>query len=78
MVGVNTGIISDPAAPFGGVKDSGFGREGGKYGIEEFQVMKVRHLLSLIDAEYFLLQYVTKRFVRQSLLAEWVFKTIHF
>ncbi|MCJ1240715.1 succinate semialdehyde dehydrogenase NADP+ linked [Varicellaria rhodocarpa] len=31
MVGVNTGLISDPAAPFGGVKESGFGREGSKY-----------------------------------------------
>ncbi|MCJ1357880.1 MAG: succinate semialdehyde dehydrogenase NADP+ linked [Icmadophila ericetorum] len=40
MVGVNTGIISDPAAPFGGVKESGFGREGSKYGIAEYQVTK--------------------------------------
>ncbi|KAG9255978.1 succinate-semialdehyde dehydrogenase NADP+ [Emericellopsis atlantica] len=40
MVGVNTGIISDPASPFGGVKHSGFGREGSKYGIEEYQVVK--------------------------------------
>lgn len=38
MVGVNTGIISDPAAPFGGVKESGFGREGSKYGCEEYMV----------------------------------------
>ncbi|THC93562.1 hypothetical protein EYZ11_006955 [Aspergillus tanneri] len=36
MVGVNTGIISDVASPFGGVKESGFGREGSKYGIDEF------------------------------------------
>ena len=35
MVGINTGLISDPAAPFGGVKQSGFGREGSKYGIDE-------------------------------------------
>ncbi|GAO14461.1 hypothetical protein UVI_02031470 [Ustilaginoidea virens] len=41
MVGVNTGIISDPAAPFGGVKESGFGREGSKYGIGEYQVTKM-------------------------------------
>ncbi|GGK49520.1 NAD-dependent succinate-semialdehyde dehydrogenase [Nocardia camponoti] len=36
MVGVNRGVISDPAAPFGGVKESGFGREGGVEGIEEY------------------------------------------
>ncbi|KAH9892986.1 Aldehyde/histidinol dehydrogenase [Xylariomycetidae sp. FL2044] len=40
MVGVNTGLISDVAAPFGGVKQSGFGREGSKYGIEEYQIIK--------------------------------------
>ncbi|WP_028477616.1 NAD-dependent succinate-semialdehyde dehydrogenase [Nocardia sp. CNY236] len=36
MVGVNRGAISDPAAPFGGIKQSGFGREGGIEGIEEY------------------------------------------
>ncbi|HVM02533.1 MAG TPA: NAD-dependent succinate-semialdehyde dehydrogenase [Acidimicrobiales bacterium] len=36
MVGVNLGLVSDPAAPFGGVKQSGFGREGGREGILEF------------------------------------------
>lgn len=36
MVGLNTGIVSNPAAPFGGVKASGLGREGGTTGIEEF------------------------------------------
>jgi len=36
MVGVNTGLVSNPAAPFGGVKYSGFGREGGHEGIEEY------------------------------------------
>ncbi|GAA1927136.1 NAD-dependent succinate-semialdehyde dehydrogenase [Nocardioides hwasunensis] len=36
MVGVNTGVVSNPAAPFGGVKHSGFGREGGFEGIEEY------------------------------------------
>lgn len=40
MVGVNTGLISDPATPFGGVKQSGFGREGSKYGIEEYMIIK--------------------------------------
>ena len=41
MVGVNTGLISDPASPFGGVKESGFGREGSLYGIGEYQVTKM-------------------------------------
>lgn len=36
MLGINTGIISNPAAPFGGVKQSGLGREGGAEGIEEY------------------------------------------
>lgn len=36
MVGLNTGMVSNPAAPFGGVKASGFGREGGAEGIEEY------------------------------------------
>ena len=36
MIGVNTGIVSNPAAPFGGVKQSGFGREGGVEGIDEY------------------------------------------
>lgn len=40
MVGVNTGLISDPASPFGGVKESGFGREGSKYGIDEYSTIK--------------------------------------
>jgi succinate-semialdehyde dehydrogenase/glutarate-semialdehyde dehydrogenase len=40
MVGVNTGIISTEVAPFGGVKESGLGREGSKYGIEEFLEIK--------------------------------------
>ena len=40
MVGINTGLISDAASPFGGVKWSGFGREGSKYGIEEYQIIK--------------------------------------
>ncbi|MFO1421074.1 MAG: NADP-dependent succinate-semialdehyde dehydrogenase [Candidatus Competibacteraceae bacterium] len=40
MVGVNTGLISTEVAPFGGVKESGFGREGSKYGIEEYLDIK--------------------------------------
>ena len=37
MVGINRGIVSDPAAPFGGVKQSGIGREGGREGVKEFR-----------------------------------------
>ena len=40
MVGVNRGIVSDPAAPFGGVKQSGIGREGGHEGLLEFTESK--------------------------------------
>jgi succinate-semialdehyde dehydrogenase/glutarate-semialdehyde dehydrogenase len=40
MVGINTGLISTEAAPFGGVKQSGLGREGSKYGIEEYLELK--------------------------------------
>jgi succinate-semialdehyde dehydrogenase / glutarate-semialdehyde dehydrogenase len=40
IVGVNTGIISNEVAPFGGVKQSGMGREGSRYGIEEFLEIK--------------------------------------
>jgi len=40
MVGVNTGLISNEVAPFGGVKQSGIGREGSKYGIEEYLDIK--------------------------------------
>lgn len=40
IVGVNTGLISNAAAPFGGVKQSGLGREGSKYGIEDYLEIK--------------------------------------
>ena len=40
IVGINTGIISTEVAPFGGVKESGLGREGSKYGIEDFIEIK--------------------------------------
>ncbi len=40
MVGINTGRMSSEAAPFGGIKESGIGREGSKYGIEEYLEMK--------------------------------------
>ncbi len=40
MVGVNVGFLSTPVAPFGGVKQSGFGREGSKYGIQEYLEIK--------------------------------------
>ena len=43
MVAVNTGVVSQPCIPFGGVKASGFGREGGRSGIDEYMVGKVRN-----------------------------------
>ncbi len=40
MVGINTGMISTSVAPFGGIKESGFGREGSKYGMDDYLEMK--------------------------------------
>jgi succinate-semialdehyde dehydrogenase / glutarate-semialdehyde dehydrogenase len=40
MVGINEGIISTEVAPFGGVKESGIGREGSKYGLEDYLEIK--------------------------------------
>jgi succinate-semialdehyde dehydrogenase/glutarate-semialdehyde dehydrogenase len=40
MVGINTGLVSTEVAPFGGVKESGIGREGSRHGIEEYLEMK--------------------------------------
>ncbi|TDP72349.1 NAD-dependent succinate-semialdehyde dehydrogenase [Roseateles toxinivorans] len=49
MVGVNTGLISTAEAPFGGVKQSGLGREGSKYGLEEFLEVKYVCLAGLAE-----------------------------
>jgi len=40
MVGINTGLISNEVAPFGGIKQSGLGREGSKYGMDEYLELK--------------------------------------
>ncbi|HTN65901.1 MAG TPA: aldehyde dehydrogenase family protein, partial [Burkholderiaceae bacterium] len=40
MVGINTGLISNEVAPFGGVKQSGLGREGSSYGMDDYLVIK--------------------------------------
>jgi len=40
MVGINTGMLSNEMAPFGGVKESGMGREGSKYGISDYLDIK--------------------------------------
>src|SRR5690606_24767942 len=40
IVGVNTGMVSNEVGPFGGIKESGVGREGSKYGIDEFLELK--------------------------------------
>jgi succinate-semialdehyde dehydrogenase / glutarate-semialdehyde dehydrogenase len=44
MVGLNTGVISTEVAPFGGVKQSGLGREGSQLGIEEYIETKALHI----------------------------------
>lgn len=44
MIGVNQGMVSHAAAPFGGVKQSGFGREGSHLGIDEYLDVKTLHL----------------------------------
>jgi|TARA_Y100001968_G_scaffold63629_1_gene54414 succinate-semialdehyde dehydrogenase/glutarate-semialdehyde dehydrogenase len=44
MVGINEGAISNPAAPFGGVKESGYGREGSKYGLDDYSFIQYRCL----------------------------------
>jgi succinate-semialdehyde dehydrogenase/glutarate-semialdehyde dehydrogenase len=46
MVGHNTGLISNEVAPFGGVKQSGLGREGSHYGIDEY--LEIKYLCSAI------------------------------
>jgi len=48
MVGVNTGVISNAASPFGGIKESGYGREGSRYGIEDYLSLKYVCLGGLI------------------------------
>jgi succinate-semialdehyde dehydrogenase/glutarate-semialdehyde dehydrogenase len=47
MIGVNTGLISAAESPFGGVKESGIGREGSKYGLAEYQNIKAVTIGSL-------------------------------
>ena len=49
MVGINTGLISTEVAPFGGVKQSGVGREGSRYGIDEYVEMKYLCLAGIED-----------------------------
>ncbi|SHL68542.1 NAD-dependent succinate-semialdehyde dehydrogenase [Roseibium suaedae] len=48
MVGINTGLISTEVAPFGGVKQSGLGREGSKYGIDDY--VEIKYLCFSVDA----------------------------
>lgn len=47
MVGINTGLISNEVAPFGGIKQSGLGREGSKYGVDEY--LEIKYLCLNLD-----------------------------
>jgi succinate-semialdehyde dehydrogenase/glutarate-semialdehyde dehydrogenase len=47
MVGINSGSVSTAVAPFGGIKESGLGREGSHHGLEEFLELKTLHIASL-------------------------------
>ncbi len=49
MVGVNTGLISNEVAPFGGVKQSGLGREGSRYGMDDYLVVKYVNMAGIGD-----------------------------
>ena len=69
MTGINTGSVSDPVAPFGGVKESGFGREGGRHGIEEFQTSKVCSLNRLLLDERLVLMNNSDNHARRSRFA---------
>jgi succinate-semialdehyde dehydrogenase/glutarate-semialdehyde dehydrogenase len=40
VIGINEGAVSSEAAPFGGVKESGYGREGSKYGLDDYMSIK--------------------------------------
>jgi succinate-semialdehyde dehydrogenase/glutarate-semialdehyde dehydrogenase len=51
MVGINEGIISTEVAPFGGVKESGLGREGSKYGLDEYTELKYMMISGLMGIE---------------------------
>lgn len=47
MAGINEGLISNTAAPFGGIKQSGNGREGSKYGLDDFVEIKYLCMVGL-------------------------------
>ena len=47
IIGVNTGLISTEVAPFGGMKESGLGREGSKYGIEDW--LEIKYICLVAD-----------------------------
>lgn len=49
MVGINTGLISSAVAPFGGIKESGIGREASKYGMDDYLEMKYLCMAGIHD-----------------------------
>ena len=52
MVGVNTGLISNEVAPFGGIKQSGVGREGSRHGIDEYLTIKYVNFAGLVESAF--------------------------
>jgi delta 1-pyrroline-5-carboxylate dehydrogenase len=55
MIGINRGLVSDPSAPFGGVKQSGLGREGARDGLRAFQQAQYLSVNWVVAADHFML-----------------------
>ena len=58
IVGVNDGAVSSAASPFGGVKESGLGREGGRCGIDEYLEVSIQYMCIVYMALVYFTPYV--------------------